>query len=181
MDGNHFDALIHAFAIAAPRRAALSGALGAGLAALLTRSGVEEVTAKKKKRKKKIKRNSFGCVNVGMFCKNDDQCCSGICEGKKGKKKCKAHDAEGCQAGQKSADCGGIDVSCTSSAGKEGTCNATTGNAGYCLNDGECFPCRKDADCQPFCGPAAACIVCADCEETSTGCAGPSPCDFLPK
>jgi hypothetical protein len=123
-----------------------------------------------------------GCKNVGKKCKNAGQCCSGICQGKKGKKKCKAHDANGCKPGQQSAGCGGNDVTCTTSAGiSDGVCQTTTGNAGFCTNVGGCFACTKDADCQPFCGPRAACIVCEEgCAPFgfSTSCVGPDICDF---
>lgn len=144
-------------------------------------------TAKnRKKKKKKVTFNDFGCVNVGGICKNASQCCSGICKGKKGKKKCQAHDAQGCQAGQREEICGGdaVNVPCTSSAGEEDSvCDTTTGNAGYCTFNGDCFPCSKDADCQEFCGPAAACMICADfCAETGgTACVGPGPCTFPPE
>lgn len=137
--------------------------------------GVPTLTEARKK--KKVKRNAFGCVDVGKFCKNDGQCCSGICAGKKGKKQCKAHDAEGCQARQVEEFCGGIDVPCTTSAGVEdGACDTTTGNAGFCAGDGECTVCTKDADCIALCGPQAACIICnGECEETGgTACVGPA-------
>jgi hypothetical protein len=62
LDGNHFDALIHATAFAAPRRAALAGALGGGLAALLTRAGTEDAAARKKRRKKKGKGGKNPCT-----------------------------------------------------------------------------------------------------------------------
>jgi hypothetical protein len=133
---------------------------------------------KKRKRSKKVRRNDFGCVNVGSFCKNNGQCCSSICRGKKSKKKCTAHDQSTCQAGQTIEDCGGaVDVLCTSSTGEEGLCVTTTGNAGYCFSGADCFPCAKDVDCEPFCGPGAACIVCASCvveAGTATACVGPS-------
>jgi hypothetical protein len=190
MDSGQFDSLTRAFAnISTARRGFVSGTLGGGLTTLLVRLGAEDAEARKRKKgkkrkKKKIKRNEFGCVNVGKFCKNGGQCCSGICQGKKGKNKCKAHDSQGCQAGQQEETCNAekVDVPCTTSAGEEGICDTTTGNAGYCRREGDCFPCSKDADCQEFCGPAAACIICADfCAETGgTGCVGPGECTFPP-
>jgi hypothetical protein len=180
MDPSRFDHWTKSLPFAASRRRALL-ALAVGIPGL--------AEAKKKKRKnrkrnkKKIKRNAFGCVNVGNFCKNSGQCCSGICEGKKGKKKCQGHDQSTCQAGQTIEDCGGVAVDCTTTSGDEGSCLTTTGNAGYCFSDGDCFPCAKDADCVPFCGPQAACIACAgeECgEEGGTACVGPSDdsCEF---
>jgi hypothetical protein len=129
---------------------------------------------KRKSKKKRIRRNGFGCVNVGGFCKNSDQCCSGFCRGKKGKKKCKAHGQSTCQAGQTVEDCGGVEVECTTTTGADGACTTTTGNAAYCFSRGDCFPCAKDADCEVVCGPGAACIVCAGCasRELVTACVG---------
>jgi hypothetical protein len=173
MDDRRFDALAKTLTTRESRRGIVRGltAAAVGLAAIHRPGKVEART----KGKKKIKRNSFGCVNVGRFCKNAGQCCSGICQGKKGKKTCRAHDASICQAGQISTECGAAaDVACTTSSGDAGKCTTTTGNAAYCLADGQCFPCKKDADCQAFCGPQAACIPCLDdCEETGgTACVG---------
>jgi hypothetical protein len=155
-------------------RRGLAGALALAATAI---PGLAEAKNKKKKRKK-IKRNALGCVNVGNLCKNAGQCCSGICTGKKGKKRCKAHDTGGCQAGDL---CPSDLVACTTSTGDAGACRRTTGNAGYCAAGGDCFPCTKDADCQGVCGLQAACIViCVGCGPSNTACAAPSgdSCDF---
>jgi hypothetical protein len=134
-----------------------------------------------KKNKKKLKRNAFGCVNVGGKCRGKDKnCCSGICQGKKPKKgkkdnsKCKAHDESTCLPDQRPEGCGGFNVLCTTSTGTPGICAATTGNAGYCYTAAVCFPCQKDADCIGECGPQAACIPCAaECTlEGGTACVG---------
>jgi hypothetical protein len=173
MDGSRFDRLTRTFTEGSSRRGVLRGFATTALGLTMTR--LTGTVAARNRKTKKIKRNGFGCVNVGSFCKNAGQCCSGICQGKKGKKRCKAHDASTCQAGQISTECGAAaDVACTASSGDAGKCTTTTGNAEYCLADGECFPCKKDADCQAFCGPQAACIPCADdCEETGgTACVG---------
>jgi hypothetical protein len=127
MDTARFAALARAFTAMLSRRTfatafALSGVAMPGL-----------VDAKKHKhRHKKRKRgkfNDFGCVNGGKFCKNDDQCCSGICQGKKDKKKCKAHDIGGCQPGSATPACGGTEVTCTTSSGGRRTVRH---------DDGEC-------------------------------------------
>jgi hypothetical protein len=103
MDSAGFDRLTHSFLHALSRRR-LATALG------LFASGTLHVTgAKNKKKRKKLKRNAFGCVNVGGHCRGrDNVCCSGICEGKKpkqGKKdksKCRAHNVLNCPAGANS-------------------------------------------------------------------------------
>jgi hypothetical protein len=143
----------------------------AAAGALATRWSAVGLTPTRAK-KQKLKRNEFGCVNVGGKCRGKDaNCCSNICQGKKpkqGKKDkshCVAHDEQGCSAGQAGDSCGGADVLCTTSAGTDGVCETTTGNAGYCASDGSCFPCQKDRDCQSQSqfGPRAACARCATC------------------
>jgi hypothetical protein len=137
------------------------------------------------KRKKRLKRNEFGCVNVGGKCRGKGQhCCSGICNGKKPKQgekdtsRCVAHDAGvGCRAGDHEAGCdGAADISCTTSTGSLGVCDTTTGNAGICIFGFSCFPCRKDEDCQKQgCGPRASCVRCQEsCPHTGgTACVRP--------
>ncbi len=172
MDADRIDRLSRAAARVLSRRA-IAGVLGVGVLAL---PGPADARQKKRK-KRKVKRNEFGCVNVGRFCKSNGQCCSGICGGKnkKGKKRCRAHDSGGCQAGQDV--CAGTTVPCTTATGDAGLCVRTTGDAGYCSFSGRCTTpsCQKDADCQDLCGPQAACIVCeGDCHSGRTVCVGPS-------
>jgi hypothetical protein len=168
MNQLRFDDITRRFSHLPSRRRLLgglaSGILGLGAAQL------PDLAAKKKKRKgkkrkgRKAKPNAFGCLDVGDPCKSEEQCCSGICEGKKGKRKCVAHDAGVCGAdsdicisGQPSF-CGGANPNCI--------CLSTTGNAGFC---GEfapgvpgaefCRDCSQDSDCEEDFGPGAACVV----------------------
>ena len=170
MDAARFDRLTRGEATPSSRRRALAGLATFGLGVGL----VSHVVTAKKKRRKKVTRNQFGCVSVGKFCNSADQCCSGICEGKKGKKKCKPHDTGGCQAGK--SGCVAPSLPCTTSSGNAGACFTTTGNAGYCRanNGGVCAECAKDADCQGFLGSSAACVVCTSCID-GTMCGSPSP------
>jgi hypothetical protein len=182
MHGSQFDNLIRS--LTGSRRRLLGG----GVALVAGQLGVFGAGAKKKRKKRKLKKakpNAFGCLDVGKACKNESQCCSNLCQGKKGKKHCQAHDQSTCQAGQTLETCDGeANVSCTTSGGGPGLCLSTTGNAGYCFASGDCFACTKDADCEPACGPGAACIVCAEpCfARGGTFCAGavPDSCDFGP-
>jgi hypothetical protein len=150
-----------------------------GLAAL---GAVDFADAKRKRRKKRknknknknkngneVKLNEFGCVNVGDFCENAGQCCSGICQNDA----CQAHDQFNCQPGQTDLTCaaGSTNIDCGSN---DGLCLTTTGNAGYCAGDreiGPCVACTKDADCVSACSQDAACVVCANCPGGVT-CAG---------
>jgi hypothetical protein len=164
MDAARFDHLTRSLTSARSRRQTVLAML---LGGVLTAREAADIAA------------GPGCKNVGVKCKKKSDCCSGVCKGKKKKKKCRAHDTGGCKPGQQEAVCGGEDVLCTTVAGLEGVCDTTTGNAGYCTSDGGCFACQRDADCRSFCGPKAACIRCADeCADVGgTACVGPAGCD----
>jgi hypothetical protein len=192
MDAARFDRLTRSLSAWSSRRRLLHLAAASVGLGLTTSPLVVGTRAKKKK----LKKNAFGCVNVGNKCRGKNgQCCSGVCKGDKPKKdekdksECKAHDTgSGCVAGQQSEFCafGGLvkmglgsegGPQCTTSAGLPGECETTTGNAPYCVADGLCFACHKDADCQSssVCGPGAACIRCVGCEEEGgTACVAPS-------
>lgn len=174
MDGRRFDLLSRWLVSASSRRttvrALAAGALTAGLGGL----GLAAAAAKKKKRKNKLKKNEYGCVNVGGKCKGKDtNCCSGICQGKKPKKgkkdksTCVAHNVLDCPAG--ADECAG-GVAC-----ELGFCWQTTGQASFCGVGVNCVACKKDVECEPDFGPGAACIVCADlCPQTGTVCVLPA-------
>jgi hypothetical protein len=180
---NHYriGALARALVNLPTRRDVLQSLAGTGLGLGVTQLPGAADAKRKRRRKKRAKTpkpNAFGCFDVGDFCKDAEQCCSNICEGKQGKRKCKAHDANGCSAGAQSEECGGADVACTTSFLEPGVCGTSTGNAGYCFVAGECAACKTDAECQEADGgqlvPSAACIRCADCPETGgTACVGP--------
>lgn len=187
METHQFDSLSRSISRLLSRRA-LTATLG--MAAL---GGWSPTEARRKKKKKKKNRgngggndggnngggngqqvvlNPFGCVDVGNFCQSGDQCCSGICTDAQ----CQAHDVSTCVTGQQDVVCGGTNVFCQAPNGNDGLCTTTTGNAGYCLGDRECFACSKDADCTTICGPDAACAVCTGCTATGgTACVGPVP------
>jgi hypothetical protein len=149
------------------RRNVLRGLVGAGLG--LGGARLPEGTAARKKRKRKVRRNAFGCVNVGDSCKNARQCCSGICKGKQGRKTCRAHNVDVCRAGQREDSCGGATAPCAANGIPGGFCATTTGNAGYCRGDITCSPCTKDVECVSACG-VSACGVSAACIRCEAGC-----------
>lgn len=144
---------------------------GPCLAALHTLDTSEARKARKRKAKKsKLKRNAFGCVDVGGRCQGKGgNCCSGLCEGKKPKKGkndvsvCVDHDDAGvcfadsdtCTVGR-AVPCNLDNLSCS--------CVLTTGNAGFCGDFTEgaealCRVCTTDTDCQADLGPGAACVL----------------------
>jgi hypothetical protein len=187
MDGSRFDALTRSLAEVSARRLVVSR-LAAGLLSLaaLHRADVTDATQRKRKNRKKRKKplpfNEFGCLNVGARCRGKAElCCSGICRGKKpkqgkrDKRRCVAHDTGGCTA--TASQCG-MAPTCTTTIGRPGGCLITTGDAPYCADTIFCSPCSKDAECVPFCGPLAACVICpGSCPETGgRHCTGPGDC-----
>lgn len=169
-----FDRLIRSINPSSSRRGLVRGVIASlGIAAV---HGPGSAIARKKRKRKKLQFNEFGCVDVGNACRgNNANCCSGICEGKKPKKgkrdksRCVAHGDEGCLPSDDI--CRFTPVSC--GPAENGQCFLTTGGAGYCAaNAPGCEPCRTDTDCEPLFGPGAACVVCEIlCPEIITMCA----------
>jgi hypothetical protein len=182
MDDRRFDDVVKVLGHGqASRRGTLLGLVGAVLGRLAARFAV---SAGAKKRKKKLVRNEFGCVDVGGKCRgNDGNCCSGVCQGKKPKKGkkdksvCVAHNVGGCTLDRDSCLTGDPAVS---SCGQNAICTATTGKAAFCAstvdisNGRNCRICATDTDCeeQGF-PPGSACVILTGgvCDG-DTGCAG---------
>jgi hypothetical protein len=160
------------------------GAAGLGLGALrLPDLAIAKKKRKRKKKGKKAKPNEYGCLEVGDPCKVAEQCCSGICEGKKGKRKCQAHGIGTCEQ-DKPGLCEAGNPLSTICNGAACLCVRTTSGSNYCgtlLMPSACADCKKDTDCeaQGF-PPGTACVpfggefTCAgQCEETGMVCLVP--------
>lgn len=109
---------------------------------------------KRKRREKKAKPNAFGCLEVGDACKIADQCCSGICEGQKGERTCRAHGNGTCNQKEEGI-CKAVNPALTRCNTTEGNCLCfgTTAGSNFCANPqigsgSECAVCKKDADCE---------------------------------
>ena len=148
-------------------------AVGSGLAVVRAPG---TLPAKGKNKKQKLKRNEFGCVNIGGACRGRDSvCCSGICDGKKPKRgekdksKCVVHHQGVCTAAHRACTDDVPPVPCNPDRPKA-FCFRTTGRAGYCGDDviPGCIPCRKDADCVSQVGQGGACVVCSSCPDGAT-------------
>ena len=188
MNRTRFDHLTRAMRNAFSRRGLLRGfAVAYGLTAIHAPDALEA------RRKKKLERNQYGCVDVGDKCRGRDKnCCSGRCRGKKPSKgendtsRCVAHDMGALESGEggcraQDDSFGPGDTFCTTTAGENGKCWRTTGNAGYCGHGVVCVACRKDADCIAACGEGAACTVapagCLGDPDSETLCYGTALCD----
>jgi hypothetical protein len=176
VDTPRFDRLTRLLADISSRRT-LNHVLAAVAGSALPKVQFQGSADANNKKRKKPKKNEFGCLNIGKACNGkDNKCCSGICKGKgpkKGKKdksKCIAHDVGSCVADQDS--CLGAEIPCGAGA----TCFRTTGRASFCAGEeaGECVVCNKDTDCESDFGVGAACVVCPNCFETGTACVSPA-------
>jgi hypothetical protein len=164
MNANRIGELTQTLTSLPSRRDVLRGLAGAGLGLgglQLAPVANAKKKHKHKKRKPKAKPNEFGCLEIGDACSNADQCCSGLCEGKKGKKRCQAHNVGGCSLDR--SRCFNPAVSpCSATA----TCLTTTGNAPFCAEntgsslEANCQICSKDKDCEALgFGAGSACVI----------------------
>ena len=135
---------------------------GLGLAAVPLFGEAKPKRRKKRKRPKPAKPNQYGCLEVNDPCRRHTQCCSGICTGKPGRKRCRAHNQGICTSDFDLCTTG-VDHHCSIS-NPSCRCLLTTGDAGFCgdLTAGLlalCQRCSRDADCVPVAGPGAACVA----------------------
>lgn len=150
MNQQSFDILTRSLSGSPSRRQLLRGlvSMGFGLGAMRL-SGIAKARKKRKPKKKTkgAKPNAFGCLEVGDPCKKSDQCCSGICDGKKGKRKCLAHGAGTCAQD-------GV-----------GYCSAANPTALTCNNDDFCF-CLETTAGSIFCADVhiGTGITCTNCQ-----------------
>ncbi len=167
MDSRRFDHLTRMLVTESPtRRGALrllaGGAVGAVLG-VLQPAGTDAV--------------HFGCRHVGRRCDRARQCCSGLCQGPRGNKTCRAHDEGTCLLVQDACGPEGDHGNgCGTGVREElGSCHCliTTGGASYCADGRYCAPCQRDKECARAYGvPGAACVACPNCPD-GTMCALP--------
>jgi hypothetical protein len=181
MNRDAFDTLARSFAVSSSRRDAMHGFVTA-LGIRWTATFFPGSVAAKNKKRKKPKKNEFGCLNVGQQCSGkDSKCCSGICQGKKPKKgkkdksTCIDHNAGACSLERNFCDAGQISANC----GSNGICAKTTGNASFCLSSEgisqelNCRVCSTDRDCEAQGFPlGSACVIFTG----GTFCLGVSDC-----
>jgi hypothetical protein len=142
LDHTRFDDLTRLLASDASRRSIVCGLGAAALGFSLGIATVREVAAGKKN---------------GKRCKKAKDCCSGTCQGKKGKKKCKnTAGARGCTI----EDVCGAAIQCPDVPG-EASCVVTRVGKPFWTNLGECVACDSDADCAVL-APGAKCVDCPD-------------------
>jgi hypothetical protein len=145
---------------------------------------------KKRKHRKRKKRlptatpNEFGCIGVGDRCQDAAQCCSGICDGRKGEKTCRAHHTGTCPQGGE-GQCTNQDPSLDACNGTADCfCSRTTAGSDVCVAYAPsgadfCTDCVTDANCEAIGYPAGSvCLplhegMCAGACESNRACFPP--------
>jgi len=154
VDQHRISRLTRAWRGASSRRDVVRALAGMGLG--LGGVHLPDLAAARKKRKRrtrKAKPNAFGCLSVGKRCKNAEQCCSDICQGKKGKKTCRARGAGTCDQQGLGICATGDPAAALCKDDETCACFPTTAGSNFCatLIGGEdpsfCIDCAKDADC----------------------------------
>lgn len=146
MEGAQFDNLLRG--LATSRRRYIGGLL-ASAGGWLTPATGESKRKGKKRKPRKGKPNAFGCLSVGTICKQPSQCCSGVCSGKKGKRRCQAVGQGSC-ATDAPGVCHATTPTITICNNAECWCARTTGDSAFCANSVgtvSCDECRTDTDC----------------------------------
>ncbi len=180
-----FSALLPSLRGVPSRRDVLRGlaaaGIGLGLTSIPTVTEAKPKRPKKRKRPKPAKPNQFGCLEYNDPCRKHTQCCSGICTGKPGRKRCRAHGAGTCSQ-QDEGVCTTPDnpgaLRCNSNP--RCFCFETTGGNNFCgawFDYRACASCRRDKDCEAIGFPAgSACVPVAKGECTVSGCANGMVC-----
>jgi hypothetical protein len=149
------------------RRDVLRGLAGAGFglgAARLPGSVAAKKKHKHKRKAKKASPNAFGCIEAGKSCASAQDCCSGICQGKKGKKRCQAHGTGTCDQGADGLCEAGDPTQTACNDGPTCVCLRTTADSQFCgdvdaASGSDCADCQKDADCEALGFPAGSACV----------------------
>ena len=167
--------------------------LGLGLPVVPAIADAREKRRKKPKRTKRPKRakpNQYGCLEVGDPCRRRQQCCSGICAGKRGKKRCRAHGAARCPQKTPGACTAKYNDIPSLKCDARCFCYRTTAGSNFCsqgvYNDKRnCAVCRRDADCVALgfppgsaCAPIPRSGTCAGFCDTGTACLAPCAVDL---
>ena len=180
---SRLDTLLRSLRGAPSRREVLRGlaatGFGIGLAASPQLGEGKPKRRKKRKRPKPAKPNQYGCLEVSDPCRNATQCCSGICAGKPGRKRCRGHHTGSCsQQGQ--GVCTDPNPELQQCITTNCFCLRTTAGSNFCGNwfgYKACSTCKRDTDCQALGFPVgSACVPVSRGHCTAAECASGMVC-----
>lgn len=86
------------------------------------------------------------CKQNGRPCDGGNQCCSGVCRGKRGRKKCRPAPGQGsCTIAKDTCKVGGVVGACASGGGEGCACLRRPSGAAFCadLTTIDCLPCAQ--------------------------------------
>lgn len=165
------------------RRDVLRGLAAAGLG--LGVATVPELAGAKPKRRRKSRKprqtpakpNRYGCLSNNAPCRRASQCCSNVCLGQPGRKRCRAHGTGTCNQ-TAPAFCESPVPPLTACDNSQAcVCMRTTSGSSFCGSTvtSNCAACKRDADCVALGYPPGS--ACAPF--TNGACAGNCPTGMM--
>lgn len=150
------------------RRDVLRGLAATGFGLGLAVPSLAEAKPNRRKPRKRlqpVKPNRYGCLEIKDPCRRHSHCCSGICTGPPGRKRCRGHGT--CNQANPGT-CEAIDpiqTLCNNSLSC--LCFRTTAGSSFCSDvsagTSECTSCKRDADCVRLgLPPGSACLPAAN-------------------
>lgn len=154
-DGKRLDWLRNTLLGLPSRRDVLRGiaATGIGLVSVAVPASAGAKPKQQRKRRKPGQRpakpNRYGCRKVDDSCRRHRQCCSGVCAGKRGRKRCRRHGAGTCSQTRPALCEAASQLTTLCNNSSNCACVRTTSGSAYCgsLVTSSCVPCKRDADC----------------------------------
>jgi hypothetical protein len=141
MDPQRFDALVGQLTAALCRRRSVVRFAGTALASLLVFAGAGQQAA-------------AACKQDRKPCTDRNQCCSGVCRGPRGRKKCRAALGQGtCTIEKNTCEIGGMAAACDPELTGACACFRRPNGAAFCADtaDFDCLPCAQ-------CPPGTTCV-----------------------
>ena len=165
------------------RRDVLRGIAATGIALVSVAAPASAGSKPKRKRKRRKRRqtpakpNRYGCLSNNAPCRRASQCCSSVCSGQPGRKRCRAHGTGTCNQAVP-AFCETSVPTLTHCDNSEFCwCLRTTSGSSYCGSavTSDCAACKRDADCVALGYPPGS--ACAPF--TNGACAGNCPTGMM--
>jgi hypothetical protein len=166
MKQQRFEALVRKLASPSSRRLTLLKIVfAAGVGERMARVGLDAASVV-----------AAGCLANGKRCARANECCSGMCRGRKGKKRCRPAPGQGsCTIDKDACSGAGARATCSAGSGADCVCFRRTNGAAFCADgrfdfESACRPCAEcPAGAVCISAPLGSCSLC----EWSTLCLRP--------